>query len=53
MKTQVEMILETLEYDIDFHLVMEDANDNPTYGYYASRLQEILDILKTDLKEGN
>ena len=38
-------ILGVLDDDIDFHLTMEDANDNPTYGYYADRLRELSQVI--------
>ena len=42
----VDEIIKMLENDVDLHLVMESVNDNPTYGYYAEALQELIEVIK-------
>jgi hypothetical protein len=46
MAITVDEIIKMLENDVKLHVVMESANNNPTYGYYAEVLQELVDIIK-------
>lgn len=46
MAITVDEIIKMLENDVDMHLVMASTKANPTYGYYAEVLQELVDIIK-------
>lgn len=43
-----EQIIKLLKDDVEFHVEMELANDNSTYGYFAHRLNELVELLEDE-----